>query len=239
MLRDHELVVELAEREVGPRDVGNQREQDSAARLLASPRTRAFAASLSRRIRPQMSSSQPKLTLASQRFVVAVLFGSEEDRVAAAGKAAADVDLREELRAGDARVRPELVDAPGRDPDVVVGAERLVDQLLEDRVAEDVPPGLIGERRRRRRRALNLAVLVGNGEGRPLVVGADGASARTGRGAARTRARASAAHVSALHRRRRGVRAAGVPGDGPGSASGTFAACPCPRSSRPARRAPG
>ena len=64
----------------------------------------------------------------------------------------------------------------GRDPGVVVRGEGLVDQPLEDRVVEDVPPGLVGERRRRRRRSLNLAVLIRNGEGRPLVVRADGAA---------------------------------------------------------------
>ncbi len=56
-------------------------ESRTPRRASSLPKKRAFADSLSRRIRPQMSSSQPKLTLASQRFAVAVLLGARKTEV--------------------------------------------------------------------------------------------------------------------------------------------------------------
>ena len=89
LLRDHELRVELAEREVR---AWRRPRPARAGRRAARPRVArywAFAASFSRRIRPQMSSSQPKLTLASSRFAGRRAVGAELDRVAAARPAAA------------------------------------------------------------------------------------------------------------------------------------------------------
>src|SRR5262249_29389251 len=50
-----------------------------------------------------------------------------------------------ELGAGDPRPRAELLHAPGGRPHVVVVLKDLVDQGLQGLIAEDLPPGSIGQ----------------------------------------------------------------------------------------------
>ena len=229
-MRDHELGVQLAEREVRAGDVRNQRQQDAAPCVLAPEEAR-----LRGLVEPPDPAPDVELPAEVDVGVPEICrgraVGGEENRSPATGKATPDVDLREELRPCDSRVRPELVDAPSGDPDVVAAGEGLVDQLLEDRVAEDIPPRLIGERRRRRRRSLNLAVLIRDREGGPLVVGADGAAREHGQEEGRG---SEALHVSALPRRDSDAEQASRPSPSPPPW-----VCPCARASRPARRAPG
>ena len=104
--RDRELLVELAEVEVRrwrPRETSVSR---TPRRASSVARYCALAASFRRRMRPQRSSSQPKLTLTLVQVAGRRAERRDEDGVAAARPLAAVVDLGEELRARDAGAAP-------------------------------------------------------------------------------------------------------------------------------------
>src|SRR5262249_11789299 len=81
-------------------------------------------------------------------------------------------DRRIEGGIRDARLRARLRDARAGDLQVVVLRDRLLDQRLQRRVAEHIPPGQIGQGRALDRRDLT-AELIGRDGGRARVVRAD------------------------------------------------------------------
>src|SRR5262249_22570084 len=136
---DREAGVELPEREVGPGGVRDDREQNAAPPLL-----RRQVLGTSRFVEPP--DAAPHVDFPGEREVDGLEVSGriqarlDELRLAAARPTSPVLDLGVELRAGDAGARAELLDAPGRRTDVVVAANRVVDQRLERLVAEDFPP---------------------------------------------------------------------------------------------------
>ena len=131
---------------------------------LRSPGIRARAASLRRRMRPQRSSSHEKPT--STDHAVSASPARVEDRVRAARcHRALVVDGGKQLGADDAVAGARLLD-PGRgQPGVEAVADRLLDESLQDRVVEDVPPGHVRQRARLGRALLAVELRSGTGTG--------------------------------------------------------------------------
>jgi hypothetical protein len=75
----------------------------------------------------------------------AVLAG--EDELLSALSPALVAELREERSARDTDERTRLLDRLHGGREVVVVLQRVLDEALEGRVAEDLPPGQVGERR--------------------------------------------------------------------------------------------
>ena len=144
----------VAQLEVGPGHVGDQREHGRAPRLLV-PRKSAFCASVARRMRPKKSISQDT----SARDGVDRGLGRSLGAVVAVGRvdeaAAVEAQARRPSRSRrpsgqrsalrEAVARARLLDALDRDLEVLVLDERDLDQLLELRVLEQLPPGRVGE----------------------------------------------------------------------------------------------
>ena len=185
---DLELQVELAQAEVGGRDVRDEGEQDPAAGLLGGQ-----VAGERRLVQAADAAPQVDLPGEAEVDVVEVHRGRDGRREAglpAACPASVGLDLREELGAGDAGIRPRLLDAPGGEAHVVAVPQRLVDQGLQVVLLEDLPPGPVGERPRfgrgrlgrsrpgleRRGRSLQPAYLLGGRYGWAFVVGSGGAA---------------------------------------------------------------
>ena len=127
-------------------------------------------------MRPQRSSSQVRPRLTSWRLTVPAPGATNSDW-RERDHCALIIDLREELRARDAGVGASLLDAGGGETDVVAVLQRLIEESLERLVAEDLPPGPVGERGGLRRSRF-AAHLFRRRDRRPLVVGTDRAASR-------------------------------------------------------------
>ena len=232
LVRDDELGVEPAEREVGLGDVRDQRQQDAAPRVLGRE-----VAGLRGFVEPP--DPAPDVELPAEVDVGRDLIrrdrGEREHlcRVAAARPSDAGLDRRKVLRAGDPGAGPSLVDARRRELHVVSVAQGLVDEAVQDRVLEDFPPGLVGQRRRGSGRSLDVAIHIRNGHRRLLVVGADGTTRQHGQP---EEGGELLPHVSALLPHRSGLGP-----ERPPRWERLPWPCPflCPRASRRARRARG
>ena len=103
-------------------------------------------------------------------------------RRARAGVAGAGIELGPQLGGGGTSGGARLVDARERGAQVAVVGERLVDQLVEQRVAERAPPGGVARRRREHRIVRGRALeCVGTVRVCDLVARADAAARRRGR----------------------------------------------------------
>ena len=148
--------VELDQLEVRLGDVADQRQ---ARRRAAPPRSRAAAPGpprCERRMLPHTSISHVADSAPRKRLLAVVgevlVLDARGTRRRSFDRWARHLvaDPGEERRARDQGLRPRLLDARGGDAQVVVAGERLPDQALERRVAERLPPGQIGQRRRLR-----------------------------------------------------------------------------------------
>ena len=139
--RDLQLGVQLAQLEVGRGDVGHERQQDAAPRLLGGE-------VLGARRLVQPPDAAPEVELPREADVRRplrlglALRGSRTGRGASRCQPAVVVRPRGRTRtAGDAVEGARLLDARRGQPRVEAVRERLVDQALQHRVVEDVPPG--------------------------------------------------------------------------------------------------
>ncbi len=141
--RDLQPRVELAKLEIRLRDFGHDGQENGPASFLGRH-------VLSQRRFGEPTDSPPEIDLPGRAEIDLVeidrrRIGADERGPAAARPVRLVLKLRKELRARDAGPRPELLDAPGRRANVVVVAQRLVDQSLQRVVAEDLPPRPIGQ----------------------------------------------------------------------------------------------
>ncbi len=142
-LCDLELAIERAHPDIARRNARHQRQHHAALCLLARIhlRLRGFG-------QATHPSEQVELPRGSQRCLVQreVRVGGRRDgrHAEAARTKATDVgvvaDLRKQLRARRRQRTEELIDPCGGDAHVAVIAQRGLDQLVEDRVAELLPP---------------------------------------------------------------------------------------------------
>jgi hypothetical protein len=197
-LRDRELGVQLAQVHVGHGDVRHQGKEDPAAPLLR--REVLGAGGLA-----EPPDASPQVQLPREPDVHGPRGDRRargvQDRVGAAAlPSPLVVDGGIELRADDAIPGPRLLHPRRREPGVEAVADGFLDEALQDRVVEHVPPRHVRERARLRR-ALVAVEALGHRHQRTLVVGTDGAAGeREGQGAqggGTTRAADHGGHASA------------------------------------------
>ena len=146
-LRDLELAVECAQRDVAGRDARHQRQHHAALRLLAGVdlRLRRFA-------QAPHAPEQVELPGCAERRLVkrkVVVDTAGNRRLADAARPhptgiRAVADLRIQLRARGFQCADELIDPRGGDAHVEVLAQCGIHQLVERRIAELLPPLRVG-----------------------------------------------------------------------------------------------
>ena len=142
-LRDLELPVERPHHDVARRDARDDGQHDPALRLLARVHLR-----LRRLGQPANATEQVELPRRAERGLVEreIRIGGLGDRREAqtarpvARRVGAVADLREQLRARRRQRAGELVDPRCRDAHVAVLPQRRLDQLVQHRIAELLPP---------------------------------------------------------------------------------------------------
>ena len=178
-LGDLQLVVERAEVEVRGRHVGHQGAEDEAPRVHRGQQVgaRRFGGS------PETA---PEIDL--ERQVEAgdraeLILGLEERALTLDIRvvdAARVVELGKLERSRDGHLRARLEDSRGGHVQVVILEERFLDQLVQDLVLEEPPPGQVPQRQLGVTRGLATEA-VRSGNRRSAVVGADGAGAQAER----------------------------------------------------------
>ncbi|EXI75127.1 MAG: hypothetical protein AW07_01362 [Candidatus Accumulibacter sp. SK-11] len=140
------MPVEVAQVDVGAGDAADERQDDAAPSFLAGQQSRPRRFGLAPDASPDVD-----LPTGVEHDVVGVegivLPGAEDDcgDVALSAGVGAGADLREEARANEAVIAGELLDAGGRDHQILVLAQRRRHQVVEHRIGELFPPGGIGE----------------------------------------------------------------------------------------------
>ena len=176
---DVEPHVELQQLEVGLRQVADQRQPDAAPGVLGGQEGRPR-----RLVRAPDAAPDVQLPRRRERAVIEVVGGvglspgptRHASRDVGSRHAGAVVERRIEVRSGDAEIGPRLPHTRSGDLDVVVVAQRFLDQVLQNGVLEHLPPRRVGQRGGLRRRL--AAERRGLGHGRALVVRADRAAAQ-------------------------------------------------------------
>ena len=176
---DLEPHVERQQLEVRLRQVADQGQPDAAPGVLGGQQGRPR-----RLVRAPDAAPDVQLPRRGERAVIEVVGGvglspgptRHASRDVGSRHAGAVVERRIEVRSGDAEIGPRLPHTRSGDLDVVVVAQRFLDQVLQNGVLEHLPPRRVGQRGGLRRRL--AAERRGLGHGRALVVRADRAAAK-------------------------------------------------------------
>ncbi len=142
-LGDLQLAVQVAQVDVGARNAADQRQDDAVAALLAGQQLRIRRLGLAADTAPDVD-----FPTGVEDGAVAVIgrwLRGPGRNVPLAAYLVTGADLREESGADEAVFPGKFVDARRGNHQILVLAQRRIDQIVEHRVAELLPPGGIGQ----------------------------------------------------------------------------------------------